>query len=67
MGVDELDVDEMGIRRSGTTPPPYRTFHLIDRGQSLTVCSVSFRNFLFLEKLKLVILQVKNNQYVHTT
>ena len=51
MGVDELEVDEMGIRRSGTTLPPYRTtFHLIDRGQS-DVCSVSFRNFLFLEKL----------------
>ena len=58
MGVDELEVDEMGIRRSGTTPPPYRTFHLIDRGQS----NVSFRNFLFLEKLKLVIIQVQNNQ-----
>ena len=61
MGVDELEVDEMGIRRSGTTLPQYRTFHLIDRGQS-DVCSVSFRNFLFLEKLKLVILQVQNNQ-----
>ena len=61
MGVDELEVDEMGIRRSGTTHSPYRTFHLIDRGQS-DVCSVSFRNFLFLEKLKLVILQVQNNQ-----
>ena len=62
MGVDELEVDEMGIRRSWTTPPPpYRTFHLIDRGQS-DVCSVSFRIFLFLEKLKLVILQVQNNQ-----
>ena len=61
MGVDELEVDEMGIRRSGTTHSPYRAFHLIDRGQS-DVCSVSFRNFLFLEKLKLVILQVQNNQ-----
>ena len=61
MGVDELEVDEIGIRRSGTTPPPYRTFHLIDRGQS-DVCSVSFRNFLFSEKLKHVILQVQNNQ-----
>ena len=50
MGVDKLEVDEMGIRRSGTTLPPYRTFHLIDRGQS-DVCSVSFRNYLFLEKL----------------
>ena len=61
MGVDELEVDEMGIRRSGTTPPPYRPFHLIDRGQS-DVCSASFRIFLFLEKHKLVILQVQNNQ-----
>ena len=49
MGVDELEVDEMGIRRSGTTLPPYRTFHLIDRGQS-DVCSVSFRIFLFFGK-----------------
>ena len=61
MDVDELEVDEMRIRRGGTTPHPYRTFHLIDKGQS-NVCSVSFRNFLFLEKLKLVILQVQNNQ-----
>ena len=61
MGVDELEVDEMGIRRSGTTHLPYRTFHLIDRGQS-DVCSASFCHFLFLEKLKLVILQVQNNQ-----
>ena len=44
MGVDESEVDEMGIRQSGSTPPPYRTFHLIDRGQS-DVYSVSFRNF----------------------
>ena len=66
MGVDELEVDKMGIRRSGTTPPPYRIGHLIDRGQS-NVCSVSFRNFLIWEKLKLVILQVKNNQLVLTT
>ena len=60
MGVDELIEDEMGIRQSKTTPLPYRTFHLIDRGQ-YNVC-LSFRNFLFLEKLKLVILQVQNNQ-----
>ena len=36
MGVDELRVDEMGIRRSGMTPPPYRTFHLIDRGNLMS-------------------------------
>ena len=56
-----MEVDEMGIRQSGTTPTPYRIFHLINRGKS-DVCSMSFRNFLFLEKLKLVILQVQNNQ-----
>ena len=44
MGVDELEVDEMGIRRSGTTLPPYHAFHLIDRGQS-DVFLVSFRIF----------------------
>ena len=49
MGVDELEVDEMGIRRSGTTLPPYHTFHLIDRGKS-DVCSVSFCNFFVFGK-----------------
>ena len=36
MGVDELEVDEMGIRRSGTTPPPYHTCHLIDGGNLMS-------------------------------